>query len=159
MNLRQKLYDSQDSANILMKINNSSSLFKNLEKIQNRKPIYVKTSLHKKNSRNNKESDYYLNQENKIFGKLLISISDKEVKSRFGTEQNDLINNNRNSRRKHLKLRNMKIGNENNFYWNRVFNQKSVISPKQYDKEFNNLVNKFNAKKKANKKLILPPIH
>ena len=56
MNLRQKLYDSQDSANILMKINNSSSLFKNLEKIQHRKPIYVKTSLHKKNSRNNKES-------------------------------------------------------------------------------------------------------
>ena len=159
MNFRQKLYDSQDSANILMKINNSSSLFKNLEKIQNRKPIYVKTSLYKKNSRNNKESDYYLNQENKIFGKLLISISDKEVKSRFNTEQNELINNNRNSRRKHLKLRNMKIGNENNFYWNRVFNQKSVISPKQYDKEFNNLVNKLNAKKKANKKLILPPIH
>ncbi len=159
MNLRQKLYDSQDSANILMKINNSSSLFKNLEKIQNRKPIYVKTSLHKKNSRNKKESDYYLNQENKIFGKLLISISDKEVKSRFNTEQNELINNNRNSRRKHLKLRNMIIGKENKSFLNRVFNQKSVISPKQYDKEFNNLVNKLNVKKKANKKLILPPIH
>ena len=159
MNLRQKLYDSQDSANVLMKINNSSSLFKNLEKIQNRKPLYAKASSLKKISRNNKESDYYLNQENKIFGKLLISISDKEVKSRFDTEQNELIKNNRNSRRKHLKLRNMKIGNENNFYWNRVFNQKSVISPKQYDKEFNNLVNKLNAKKKANKKLILPPIH
>ena len=159
MNFRQKLYDSQDSANILMKINNSSSLFKNLEKIQNRKPIYVKTSLYKKNSRNNKESDYYLNQENKIFGKLLISISDKEVKSRFNTEQNDLINNNRNSRRKHLKLRNMIIGKENKSFLNRVFNQKSVISPLKYDKEFNDLVNKLNKKKKANKKLILPPIH
>ena len=159
MNLRQKLYDSQDSANVLMKINNSSSLFKNLEKIQNRKPLYAKASSLKKFSRNNKESDYYLNQENKIFEKILVSITDKEVKARYNTEQNELINNNRNSRRKHLKLRNMKIGNENNFYWNRVFNQKSVISPKQYDKEFNNLVNKFNAKKKANKKLILPPIH
>ena len=53
----------------------------------------------------------------------------------------------------------MKIGNENNFYWNRVFNQKSVISPLKYDKEFNDLVTKLNAKKKANKKLILPPIH
>ena len=159
MNLRQKLYDSQDSANILMKINNSSSLFKNLEKIQNRKPLYAKASSLKKFNRNNKESDYYLNQENKIFEKILVSITDKEVKARYNTEQNELINNNRNSRRKHLKLRNMKIGNENNFYWNRVFNQKSVISPKQYDKEFNNLVNKLNAKKKANKKLILPPIH
>ena len=159
MNLRQKLYDSQDSANVLMKINNSSSLFKNLEKIQNRKPLYANASSLKKISRNNKESDYYLNQENKIFEKILVSITDKEVKARYNTEQNELINNNRNSRRKHLKLRNMKIGNENNFYWNRVFNQKSVISPKQYDKEFNNLVNKLNAKKKANKKLILPPIH
>ena len=159
MNFRQKLYDSQDSANILMKINNSSSLFKNLEKIQNRKPIYVKTSLHKKNSRNNKESDYYLNQENKIFGKLLISISDKEVKSRFNTEQNELINNNRNSRRKHLKLRNMIIGKENKSFLNRVFNQRSVISPKKMDKEFNEMLAKFNVKKKANKKLILPPIH
>ena len=159
MNLRQKLYDSQDSANVLMKINNSSSLFKNLEKIQNRKPLYANASSLKKISRNNKESDYYLNQENKIFEKILVSITDKEVKARYNTEQNELINNNRNSRRKYLKLRNMKIGNENNFYWNRVFNQKSVISPKQYDKEFNNLVNKLNAKKKANKKLILPPIH
>ena len=159
MNLRQKLYDSQDSANVLMKINNSSSLFKNLEKIQNRKPLYAKASSLKKFNRNNKESDYYLNQENKIFEKILVSITDKEVKARYNTEQNELINNNRNSRRKYLKLRNMKIGNENNFYWNRVFNQKSVISPKQYDKEFNNLVNKLNAKKKANKKLILPPIH
>ena len=159
MNLRQKLYDSQDSANVLMKINNSSSLFKNLEKIQNRKPLYAKASSLKKLNRNNKESDYYLNKENKIFSKILVSITDKEVKARYNTEQNELINNNRISRRKHLKLRNMKIGNENNFYWNRVFNQKSVISPKQYDKEFNNLVNKLNAKKKANKKLILPPIH
>ena len=159
MNLRQKLYDSQDSANVLMKINNSSSLFKNLEKIQNRKPLYAKASSLKKLNRNNKESDYYLNKENKIFSKILVSITDKEVKARYNTEQNELINNNRNSRRKYLKLRNMKIGNENNFYWNRVFNQKSVISPKQYDKEFNNLVNKLNAKKKANKKLILPPIH
>ncbi len=159
MNLRQKLYDSQDSANVLMKINNSSSLFKNLEKIQNRKPLYANASSLKKINRNNKESDYYLNKENKIFSKILVSITDKEVKARYNTEQNELINNNRNSRRKHLKLRNMKIGNENNFYWNRVFNQKSVISPKQYDKEFNNLVNKLNVKKKANKKLILPPIH
>ena len=51
MNLRQKLYDSQDSANVLMKINNSSSLFKNLEKIQNRKPLYAKASSLKKFNR------------------------------------------------------------------------------------------------------------
>ena len=159
MNFRQKLYDSQDSGNVLIKINNSSALFKNLEKIQSRKPIYTKASLSQKKNKNNKQVDYYRNQENKIFGKILIGITDREVKSRFNTEQNELINNNRNSRRKYQKIRNMMISNENQSFMNRVFNQRSVISPKKYDKDFNEMVNKFNAKKKANKKLILPPIH
>ena len=51
------------------------------------------------------------------------------------------------------------ISNENQSFMNRVFNQRSVISPKKYDKDFNEMVNRFNAKKKANRKLILPPIH
>ena len=56
MNFRQKLYDSQDSGNVLIKINNSSALFKNLEKIQSRKPIYTKASLsQKKNKVTNKQ--------------------------------------------------------------------------------------------------------
>ena len=159
MNFRQKLYDSQDSGNVLIKINNSSALFKNLEKIQSRKPIYTKASLSQKKNKNNKQVDYYRNQENKIFGKILIGITDREVKSRFNTEQNELINNNRNSRRKYQKIRNMMISNENQSFMNRVFNQRSVISPKKYDKDFNEMVNRFNAKKKANRKLILPPIH
>ena len=159
MNFRQKLYDSQDSGNVLIKINNSSALFRNLEKIQSRKPIYTKASLSQKKNKNNKQVDYYRNRENKIFGKILIGITDREVKSRFNTEQNELINNNRNSRRKYQKIRNMMISNENQSFMNRVFNQRSVISPKKYDKDFNEMVNRFNAKKKANRKLILPPIH
>ena len=159
MNFRQKLYDSHDSGNVLIKINNSSALFRNLEKIQSRKPIYTKASLSQKKNKNNKQVDYYRNQENKIFGKILIGITDREVKSRFNTEQNELINNNRNSRRKYQKIRNMMISNENQSFMNRVFNQRSVISPKKYDKDFNEMVNRFNAKKKANRKLILPPIH
>ena len=158
MNFRQKLYDSQDSGNVLIKINNSSSLYKNLEEIQYRKPIYSNAPLSKK-KKNNKESGYYLRQENKIYGKIITGITDKEVKSRFNTEQNELINNNRNSRRIYLKIRNMMIGKENKNFMNRVFNQKSVITPKKYAKDFNDMLNRFNTKKKANKKLILPPIH
>ena len=51
------------------------------------------------------------------------------------------------------------IGKENKSFLNRVFNQKSVISPKKMDKDFNNMLAKFNVKKNANKKLILPPIY
>ena len=158
MNLRQKLYDAQDSANVLLKINNSSALYRNLEKIQSRKPVYGNSSLTKRRN-NNKESDYYLKEENKIFGKILLGIRDREVKSRFNTEQNEIINKNRNSRKKYLEMRNKKIGEENKSFWSRVFNQRSVISPKKMDKEFNEMLAKFNVKKKANKKLILPPIY
>ena len=158
MNLRQKLYDAQDSANVLLKINNSSALYRNLEKIQSRKPVYGNSSLTKRRN-NNKESDYYLKEENKIFGKILLGIRDREVKSRFNTEQNEIVNKNRNSRKKYLEMRNKKIGEENKSFLNRVFNQRSVISPKKMDKEFNEMLAKFNVKKKANKKLILPPIY
>ena len=158
MNLRQKLYDAQDSENVLLKINNSSALYRNLEKIQSRKPVYGNSSLTKRRN-NNKESDYYLKEENKIFGKILLGIRDREVKSRFNTEQNEIINKNRNSRKKYLEMRNKKIGEENKSFLNRVFNQRSVISPKKMDKEFNEMLAKFNVKKKANKKLILPPIY
>ena len=159
MNHRQKLYDAQDSANLLIKINNSSALFKNIEKINSRKPIYGNSPLTKRRRNNNRESNYYLKEENKIFGKILLGIRDREVKSRFNTEQNEIINNNKNSRRKYLEMKNKMIGQENKSFLNRVFNQKSVISPKKMDKEFNNMVAKFNVKKNANKKLILPPIY
>ena len=158
MNLRQKLYDAQDSANVLLKINNSSALYRNLEKIQSRKPVYGNSSLTKRRN-NNKESDYYLKEENKIFGKILLGIRDREVKSRFNTEQNEIINKNRNSRKKYLEMRNKKIVEENKSFLNRVFNQRSVISPKKMDKEFNEMLAKFNVKKKANKKLLLPSIY
>ena len=159
MNHRQKLYDAQDSANLLIKINNSSALFKNIEKINSRKPIYGNSPLTKRRRNNNRESNYYLKEENKIFGKILLGIRDREVRSRFNTEQNEIINNNKNSRRKYLEMKNKMIGQENKSFLNRVFNQKSVISPKKMDKEFNNMVAKFNVKKNANKKLILPPIY
>ena len=159
MNHRQKLYDAQDSANLLIKINNSSALFKNIEKINSRKPIYGNSPLTKRRRNNNRESNYYLKEENKIFGKILLGIRDREVRSRFNTEQNEIINNNKNSRRKYLEMKNKMIGQENKSFLNRVFNQKSVISPKKMDKEFNNMLSKFNVKKNANKKLILPPIY
>ena len=159
MNHRQKLYDAQDSANLLIKINNSSALFKNIEKINSRKPIYGNSPLTKRRRNNNRESNYYLKEENKIFGKILLGIRDREVKSRFNTEQNEIINNNKNSRRKYLEMKNKMIGKENKNFLNRVFNQKSVISPKKMDKDFNNMLAKFNVKKNANKKLILPPIY
>ena len=160
MNLRQKLYDAQDSGNVLMKINNSSALYKNLEEIKSRKPIYSNISKSQRRKNNSyKQSDYYRRQENKIFGKILLGIRDKDVKARVNTEQNLLINNNRNARKKYEEIKRRMIEKQNEYFMERVFNQKSIISPQKYDKEFNEMVTRFNTKKYANKKLILPPIH
>ena len=51
------------------------------------------------------------------------------------------------------------IKQENMNYRDRVFNQRSLISPRKFDKEYNDLMKKLTFKKKANKKLILPPIY
>jgi hypothetical protein len=84
MNLRQKLYDAQDAGNVLMKINNSSALYKNLEEIKSRKPIYSNISKSQRRKNNSyKQSDYYRRQENKIFGKILIDIRDKDDNSLY----------------------------------------------------------------------------
>ena len=45
-----------------------------------------------------------------------------------------------------------------NYCLKRIFNQKPFISVKDLDKEYNDMVNKNKAKRKANKSLVLPPI-
>ena len=90
MNLRQKLYDCKDSGSLLLKINNSSSLYKNLEEIKSRKPIYKKSPITNRKKNESKQSDYYRMEENKIFGKILLGIVDKETKPVLYTEQNHI---------------------------------------------------------------------
>ena len=159
MNLRQKLYDCKDSGSILLKINNSSSLYKNLEEIKSRKPIYKKSPITNRKKNESKQSDYYRMEENKIFGKILLGIVDKETKPVLYTEQNHIVNINLNSRNKHQKMKNLMIKQENMNYRDRVFNQRPLISPRKFDKEYNDLMKQLSFKKKANKKLILPPIY
>ena len=129
-------------------------------KVKNKKDKEKKTKKNKKNKKNeSKQSDYHRMKENKIFGKILLGIVDKKTKPVLYTEQNHIVNINLNSRNKHQKMKNLMIKQENMNYRDRVFNQRPLISPRKFDKEYNDLMKQLSFKKKANKKLILPPIY
>ncbi len=158
MNLRQRLYDSKDSANIKIKITNSSVLLKNLEEIRNRKPIFTSNSYIKRQKSKLNLNDYYRRQENMIINKIIDEIRYKERKPIVNTEQNQLIDNSMRSRKKHYKLNNLAIKKENENFKRRLFNQKPFLSAKSLDEEYKDMLRKNSAKKKASQSLILPPI-
>ena len=157
MNIKQKIYDSNDSGNTRIKIKNSSALYKNLEEIRNRKNIYIYSSPSPR-KKTNKISllDYETKRENSLIQKLIRDIRTREVKPILNTEQNILINS-INSRKKHYKLNNLAIEKENKEFKKRIYNQKPFISAKDLDKKYKYIQKNFD-KKKASKSLILPPI-
>ena len=107
MNLRQKLYDSNDSGNTLIKIKNSSSLSKNLRDIRTRKPIYINNINNSLSQRKNSKldfEDYYRKKENKIINKIIGEIKTKKYNQVYNTEQNILINNSMKSKKKLYKI-------------------------------------------------------
>ena len=158
MNLRQRLYDSNDSSNQRIKITNSSVLSKNLEEIRNRKPIYTNNALIKRKKSKLELNDYYRKKENKIINKIIDEIRFKEIKPIINTEQNQLINNSMNSRKKYNKLNNLAIEKENENFKRRLNNQKAFLSAKILDEEYKKKIRKNSAKKNASQSLVLPPI-
>ena len=164
MKLRQKIYDSSEQTNKLIKITNSYHLFKNLEKIKNRKPIYINNSdfLLKREPKQRSHvdlKDYYKRREDEIFGKVLGTIKAKKVYPMTNTEQSRIINNTKESRLLHKMLEKETIEKDNEKFKRRLFNQKPFISAKSMDKEYKRLSNMEKKRKyNASRKLILPPI-
>ena len=70
MKLRQKIYDSSESINRLIKITNSFHHYNNLKKIKERKPLYYINKFNpqknKKSSVNDKNKYYSSNNKNNI---------------------------------------------------------------------------------------------
>ena len=161
MKLRQQLYESKDSGNEYIKVNNSSSLCKNLRNIRHRKNLFLNNLntevVRKKNVNYNEE--YYLKKENQLMSKILKDIKSKEVRPIVNTERNEIINNNFQTRQKHKRLDKIALKKENEKFKKRLDNQKPFIYAKNLEKEYKDFNNKFNNKKKANKSIILPNIN
>ena len=159
MNFKQRIYDSNDSTSKLDKINNNSLLSRNLNEIRNRKPIYINNSVTSIKKRNNNRPNYDRIKDNLLYNKILVEIRNKIVKPYMNTEQNEIINNNINSRKNYHKLNVLSLKKENDSFRKRLNELKPFISVKNLDKEYNERIKIYRySVKRINDSLVLPPI-
>ena len=162
MNIRQKLYDSNDSSNLYIKSTNTSVLSKNLNEIINRKPIFSNKVFSKKKKATINLDEYFRIRENIIYNKMITEIRKKKLKPNISAEQNEIINNNKRFRNNYHKINDESIEKENKSFKKRLNNLKPFISAQKLDKEYNErvVIRRFNSNnKKENKSLILPNIN
>ena len=150
MKLRQKIYDSSERTNKLIKITNSYHLFRNLEKIKNRKPIYANNNYPPKKINLNL-NEYYINKNN-IYKNNIFDKKSKNNGYSNNTDINNLFNN------KESRLVNKQLEKENENYIKRINNQKAFISSKSLDKEFKMKMAVKKYKKSGSNSVLLPPI-
>ena len=165
MKIRQKIYDSSEQINKLIKITNSYHLYKNLENIRNRKPIYLYNSnLPLKKSTRQKSlndiNEFNKAKDNLIFGKIINEINSKKVEPPKNNELNKLISNSKESRLIYKNLESKSLKKENENYKKRIYSQKAFISAKTLDEEYKRRLIFGKLKNENNSKaLILPPIN
>ena len=162
MNIRQKLYDSNDSSNVYIKSTNTSVLSKNLNEIINRKPIFTNKSISKKKKVTINLDEYFRIRENIIYNKMITEIRKKKLKPNISAEQNEIIINKMKFRNNYHKINDESIEKENKSFKKRLYNLKPFISAHKLDKEYNEriVIRRFNSNnKKENKSLILPNIN
>ncbi len=141
MNPRQRIYDSYEKTNKLIKVNNSYHHFVNLEKIKNRKPEfypYQKVPYYG----GIRKDDFEVKRDNKVVGKIIRSIRDKPPKPKINSlmsakEMHDDV------RKKYQEIVNKRIAQENAFYKKRIKAQKPFVSVKSLDKDYENCKNKY----------------
>ena len=161
MNARQKTYDSYEPTNKLLKITNSYYLYKNLEKIKNRKPQYGSSQgtkpKHKPNS-NQVYKDYFVVKENLIIYNKIRDIMNKKKKPQ--TNNNYLARENLNKEIKiqYKNLEDMKLAEENKNFKKRLQNQRSSMSANEMEKEYKRGKKVCNTHVQA-PSVVLPPVN
>ena len=134
MKLRQKIYDSSESINRLIKITNSFHHYNNLKKIRERKPIYNINNFNNKRNKKSLNSDLGVNK-NYV----------------YNSKDNDIIINS---------IEKMKYNgffNDNNNLG--IIKEKRLKERKKnYSTSENNKNNGYSKHKNNKKKLFLPPI-
>ena len=159
MKLRQKIYDSNLSFNFYTKITNTNSLSRNLKDIKERKSSFgVNNYISFRKRRKNNILDYYVNQGQLAFTKVLEGIQKKEIKPKIEDNPEKIIHNCISLRKKYHKLKIIEIDKENEGHRRRINNQKSFLDIRSLEKEYNI---RAMSKKKIKKifPLLLPPIN
>ena len=143
MNPRQKSYDSFDKTNKLLKARNTLYLNRNLAIIKNRQsqynkaPLYFKTPNTVKKKQSTLFETYYVKKQNESIKNKLNKILLKPIKPKmndyFLTKEVKM----QKVRQLHKNIFNKKREEDNEYYKNRIKNQKAFMNPKAMDKNFN----------------------
>ena len=105
MKLRQKIYDSSESINRLIKITNSFHHYNNLKKIRERKPLYYinKNNVPKNKKLSNNEKNRYISNKNE--NNIIINSIDKmNYKNFFYGNKNIESKKEKENNRKEIKI-------------------------------------------------------
>ncbi len=133
MNIRQKIYDSSESINRLIKITNSFHHYNNLKKIRERKPLY--------------NINNYNNMRNKQVSRSNLGINNNYI---YKSKENDIIINSID------KMKYNGYFNENKKFGMKKENKKYKKNNNTYENNKNG--DYLNHKNNSRKKLFLPPI-
>ena len=133
MKLRQKIYDSSESINRLIKITNSFHHYNNLKKIRERKPLY--------------NTNNYNSMKNKKSSRSNLGINNNYI---YKSKENDIIINSID------KMKYNGYFNENKKYGMKKENK--IYKKNNNTYENNKNVDYLNHKNKSRTKLFLPPI-
>ena len=143
MNPRQKSYDSYDKTNKLLKLTNSYYHFRNLEIIKNRRsqynnaPLYFKHPKTTKKKKSNLFQTYFVKKENETIKNKLNKILLRPIKPKMNDDFLTKETKMQKVRQIHKNIFEKKREEDNEYYKNRIKNQKAFINPKIMDKNFN----------------------
>ena len=166
MNYRQRIYESLDNDNYNLKIKNSYYHFKNMQKINKRKPQYF--SFKRVNSPKFKISttqpykNHLIIRQNELYKKIINDIhktkSIPKINLYYSSKEEKL----RDYRKQNKTLEDRKLTIENSSFRKRLKNQKSILRIKEIDKDYKEnhlkMLERFR-KIKEGKNIILPPIN
>ena len=143
MNPRQKSYDSYDKTNKLLKLTNSYYHYRNLEIIKNRKPLYNDAPKYFSNPKTAKKKKaivfqtYYVKKQNESIknkiNKILLRPIKPKMNNEFLTKEKKLYQ----MKKLYKNIFDRKRDEDNEYYKNRIKNQKAFMNPKAMDKNFN----------------------
>jgi len=160
MNIRQKLYESVDSTNRLVKITNNFILSKRLNHIQNRKPVFQLNKITSLKKNNSDMEKFISNQNIHIYNKKLEKIKHRKIKPQVDTRDKEIVKSCLKLKRIYFQMNENFIKKENNGYIKRLHQQKSVVNIRHFEREYkcNRKSILKRIKNKLNTSLVLPPI-
>ena len=164
MNYRQRFYDSYDKSNLDLKIKNSYYHFKNIQKINFRKPEYksIKT-IHSPRLRIKTQpyNNFFVMRDNEIYKKIINDIRATKARPKLNDFYKIKEEKLKDYKRQNRTLENRQLSRDNINFKKRLRNQKSMLRVREMDQDYKNNHLKMverTRKIKDLRNIVLPPI-